>query len=64
MMTTVENQLKRTREQGKWGVNFNTAELLWDLVFFNKDNVIYYITTFSTQLKNFEAEDNTTEERL
>ena len=35
-----------------------------DLVFFGDDNVIYHVTAFSSQLKNFETEGDSVEERL
>jgi hypothetical protein len=52
----------------KCGVNISSVTLVnaykCDLVFFSSDDVIYHVTSFSSQLKEFEKEGETVEEKL
>ena len=52
----------------KCGVNISSVTVLnaykCDLVFFSSENVIYHVTSFSSQLKEFEQEGDTVEEKL
>ena len=52
----------------KCGVNLSKVQTVQaykcELVFFGKNDIIYHITAFSSQMKSFENEGKTTEERL
>ena len=63
-----EARLKDNQMCEKCGINLSKVQTIQaykcELVFFGKNDIIYHITAFSSQLKTFEKEGKTPEERL
>lgn len=60
--------VRENRVCEKCGINLSTATLIQaykcELVFFGEDDIIYHVTAFSSQLKEFEIEGENVEEKL